>query len=1037
MSPGLPSPALALGLLALLLPGTRGDCGPLPKLNHAIPSDMDRIEGFPVETQVTYRCRDGFVKIPGKSDTVVCLSNSQWSNINEFCGRSCGAPTRLKFAALSKEDESKNYHPVGVTVRYTCRPGYENITEMLLVRTCLENLTWSEAPEFCRMITCPSPPYIANGTYDGRGVENFAYNSTVTYRCDPGFRLIGAASIHCTTKDKISGIWSGPAPECKGRPCKPLELENGRVDLTDLRFGTTANFSCSKGYKIIGPTSAQCVLKGNGVDWDEEVPLCQGSCDDPPYIRNTFQDHSNGNVFPAGTVVKYNCVRGYELIPGISASVTCQKDFTWSEHQEFCRKIRCPFPNIPNGRAILGKATYEYEDKIRIECNPGYALKDHYGSIKCESDRAWNPPLPICEPACEPPARISNGRDDRSWKNVFLVGSSLTYECDRGWSLVGVSSIRCIAGDGGTPCWDAPVPECKACEPPARISNGWDDRAWKNVFLVGSSVTYECDRGWSLIGVSSIRCVAGDGGTPRWDAPVPECKGSCDDPPYIRNTFQDHSNGNVFPAGTVVKYNCVRGYELIPGISSASVTCQKDFTWSEHQEFCRKIRCPFPNIRNGRAIPGKATYEYEDKIRVECNPSVALKDKNGSIKCESDRAWHPPLPICEPACETPARISNGRDDRGWKNVFLVGSSVTYSCNRGWSLVGVSSIRCIAGDGGAPRWNAPVPECKACEPPAPVSNGRYDRDWERVFRVGSSVTYECDRGWSLVGVSSIRCIAGDGGTPRWNAPAPECKGSCGDPPYIRNTFQDPSNSNLFPSGTVVKYNCVGGYELIPGISSASVTCQKDFTWSEHQEFCRKIRCPFPNIRNGRAIPGKATYEYEDKIRIECNPGVALKDNYGSIKCERNGAWHPPLPICEPACEPPARVSNGRDDRGREPVFLVGSSVSYFCNRGWSLVGVSSIRCIAGDGETPRWNAPVPECKACEPPARVSNGRDDRGWEPVFLVGSSVTYVCNRGWSLVGVSSIRCIAGDGGTPRWDAPVPECKGEANQFSSVQHGS
>uniref|UniRef100_A0A8C4VLC1 Sushi domain-containing protein n=1 Tax=Gopherus evgoodei TaxID=1825980 RepID=A0A8C4VLC1_9SAUR len=223
--------------------------------------------GFPVNTQVTYKCRDGFLKIPGKSDTVVCLSNSQWSNINEFCGRSCDVPTRLKFAALNKEDEMKNYYPAGITVRYTCRPGYENITEMLLVSTCLDNLTWSEAPEFCRSeylflnlilfffclfvflfyvlfrykligrpfihcvlkgdevewselpacraITCSSPPYIANGMYDGRGVENFAYNSTVTYRCDRGFQLIGAASIYCTTKDKTSGIWSGPAPKCK------------------------------------------------------------------------------------------------------------------------------------------------------------------------------------------------------------------------------------------------------------------------------------------------------------------------------------------------------------------------------------------------------------------------------------------------------------------------------------------------------------------------------------------------------------------------------------------------------------------------------------------------------------------------------------------------------------------------------------------------------------------------------------------------------------------------------------------------------
>ncbi|XP_039374307.1 complement receptor type 2-like [Mauremys reevesii] len=102
-----------------------------------------------------------------------------------------------------------------------------------------------------------------------------------------------------------------------------------------------------------------------------------------------------------------------------------------------------------------------YEDKIRTECNPGYALKDKNGLIKCEHNGAWDPPLPICELACEPPARIANGRDDRGWKNVFLVGSSVSYSCNRGWSLVGVSSIRCTAGDGGTPHWDAPTPECK------------------------------------------------------------------------------------------------------------------------------------------------------------------------------------------------------------------------------------------------------------------------------------------------------------------------------------------------------------------------------------------------------------------------------------------------------------------------------------------------------------------------------------------------------------------------------------------------
>nr|XP_042704908.1 complement decay-accelerating factor-like isoform X2 [Chrysemys picta bellii] len=268
-------PLWLLGFVALLLPGACGQCGALPRLSHALPSDTNRTEGFSINTQVTYKCLEGFVKIPGKSDTVVCLSNSQWSNIEEFCGRSCPAPPRLKSAVLSDEDLRKNYYPAGTTVSYVCRPGYER-TELSPVTTCLENLTWVEAPEFClgkscgvpknpehgrpvdatnnrfgakvnilcddgyrvsgrpfiqcflngdqvewsklptcQVITCSPPPNITNGMYNGSHLESLDYNSSITYKCDHNFSLTGEASIYCTTRDNINGVWNGSAPECK------------------------------------------------------------------------------------------------------------------------------------------------------------------------------------------------------------------------------------------------------------------------------------------------------------------------------------------------------------------------------------------------------------------------------------------------------------------------------------------------------------------------------------------------------------------------------------------------------------------------------------------------------------------------------------------------------------------------------------------------------------------------------------------------------------------------------------------------------
>uniref|UniRef100_A0A8C9NS35 Sushi domain-containing protein n=1 Tax=Serinus canaria TaxID=9135 RepID=A0A8C9NS35_SERCA len=229
-----------------------------------------------VGSRVTFTCSGGARKIPGLPDTVECLPGDIWSRLAEPCGRSCATPTRLRFAALSKEDERRNFFPVGANVSYVCRPGYENSSESSPSSTCLENLTWSQPAELCRrrscgtpgalpggrtgplrdlqlgarlevfcedgyklvgnnfiwcqlkgndvewsklptceLITCSPPPPISHGRHDGEGVEVFAFNSTVTYSCDPNFQLVGNGSLQCGSRDKTSGVWSGAMPKCK------------------------------------------------------------------------------------------------------------------------------------------------------------------------------------------------------------------------------------------------------------------------------------------------------------------------------------------------------------------------------------------------------------------------------------------------------------------------------------------------------------------------------------------------------------------------------------------------------------------------------------------------------------------------------------------------------------------------------------------------------------------------------------------------------------------------------------------------------
>ncbi|NWR86821.1 DAF factor, partial [Furnarius figulus] len=140
-----------------------GDCGSPPVMTYSRPSIDEHSSSFPVGSRVTYTCMEGALKIPGLPDMVECLPGNRWSNLPEPCGRSCTAPSRLWFAALSKEDERINFFPVGTNVTYVCRLGYENTSESSPTSTCLEDLTWSEAAELCRRRSCGAPPVLPGG----------------------------------------------------------------------------------------------------------------------------------------------------------------------------------------------------------------------------------------------------------------------------------------------------------------------------------------------------------------------------------------------------------------------------------------------------------------------------------------------------------------------------------------------------------------------------------------------------------------------------------------------------------------------------------------------------------------------------------------------------------------------------------------------------------------------------------------------------------------------------------------------------------
>ena len=62
-----------------------GDCSLPPDVPNA-QSTLGGLTSFPEKRTVTYKCNRGFVKVPGKADSMVC-QNNKWSELAEFCNR--------------------------------------------------------------------------------------------------------------------------------------------------------------------------------------------------------------------------------------------------------------------------------------------------------------------------------------------------------------------------------------------------------------------------------------------------------------------------------------------------------------------------------------------------------------------------------------------------------------------------------------------------------------------------------------------------------------------------------------------------------------------------------------------------------------------------------------------------------------------------------------------------------------------------------------------------------------------------------------
>ncbi|XP_039085987.1 complement decay-accelerating factor isoform X2 [Hyaena hyaena] len=272
---------LTVRLLLLLLlcpPAAQGDCSLPPDVPNAHPILSNGVKNFPEGSTVTYKCNKGFVKVPGKTDSVVCLSNNQWSEMAEFCNRSCDVPPILRFALLKKSFSIQNYFPEGFTVEYECRQGYRRDHTLSGKLTCLQNFTWSKSEEFCKKKSCATPGNIEYGHVSI--TTDILYGASIFFSCNTGYRLVGADSSFCYLSPNGTMEWSNPLPKCEEISCpEPQGIRNGSIQNPQKTYVNqqSVTYQCNEGFTLTGEHSIYCTVKNDRGEWSGPPPECKVS----------------------------------------------------------------------------------------------------------------------------------------------------------------------------------------------------------------------------------------------------------------------------------------------------------------------------------------------------------------------------------------------------------------------------------------------------------------------------------------------------------------------------------------------------------------------------------------------------------------------------------------------------------------------------------------------------------------------------------------------------------------------------------------
>uniref|UniRef100_A0A674MYW9 Seizure related 6 homolog n=1 Tax=Takifugu rubripes TaxID=31033 RepID=A0A674MYW9_TAKRU len=285
--------------------------------------------------------------------------------------------------------------------------------------------------------------------------------------------------------------------------------------------------------------------------------------------------------------------------------------------------------------------------------------------------------------------------------------------------------------------------------------------------------------------------------------------------------------------------------------------------------------------------------------------------------------------------------------------------------------------------------------------------------DATWALGAVVEFACDPGYTLEqGSVSMECVDPD--NPQWNETEPACRAVCsGEITDSAGVVLSPNWPEAYDKGQ----DCIWGIHveedkrIMLDIQVLNIGKNDVVTFYDGDDLTAKV---LGQYGGSKARFKLYTSTADVTIQFQSDPATNVY-GYGNgfvvhfFEVPRNDTC-PELP----------EISNGWKSTSH-PELVQGTVVTYQCYPGYQVVGSELLMCQWDL----TWSGDLPSCErvvSCPDPGPLENGRRVLSG-PHFNAGSTVQYICNKGFTLSGNSLLTCFNRGASGPRWNQKLPRC--------------